>query len=621
MSSSSSSSNDDDSDTSYDSSDENVEFRIVDFSSDDDDDDECSCCRSTENDAYDSVIEDYINRQKLDGLKRLREEVDWESKKERARVFWQIYFLISDWEKCPDTPNLRDVFQPAEIERLLVDAVADRFRDKSNNYPGQRFIKFVASCGYKDEPPAESPSSCRTTPVHHEAKRKSPDKRNIAELFKIYDGYDVNYADEESGLTHFHVACKFGLQEVVREFLEHGQDADGLPRVAGVASIDTPLILALENLQFLVVRLLLEHGADPNAVNEEGLTPLLVSCKPRPHAMTYLCSKILLDEKYQPVRIDARDESGRTPLHLSLLFDDRRLAELLLSRGADPNLPCTEDGSTPLHIICKRDVDDNSDETENGLLEAFFRSCDERKLTVLIDAKDNEGRTPLETAVANLLPRVVDVLLDRGADLSNFVFPTAARFDARFQSSYRNRIDNVKLRLAACTMMVIECLEKRGYEPKLAAALTVAKLFTKYGLLEKSSSSSSSSPENRWYDDPNLAEKTKRVMMKDDDTSPSLYDLIQLRPEEAAKEFTTTDYFEFALDDDFYPVLSDEEHIKACTLHMCEKLSRGFFRAWAVECFMELTRYQLPIECCEMIVDYSLANRNLCNICLAVTIE
>uniref|UniRef100_A0ABD2XCQ8 Uncharacterized protein n=1 Tax=Trichogramma kaykai TaxID=54128 RepID=A0ABD2XCQ8_9HYME len=51
--------------------------------------------------------------------------------------------------------------------------------------------------------------------------------------------------------------------------------------------------------------------------------------------------------------------------------------------------------------------------------------------------------------------------------------------------------------------------------------------------------------------------------------------------------------------------------------HLCEKLSRRFFRRYALDSFLDLTRYQLPILCCEMILDESLINKDLYHICLA----
>ncbi|KAL7305462.1 hypothetical protein TKK_0002201 [Trichogramma kaykai] len=59
-----------------------------------------------------------------------------------------------------------------------------------------------------------------------------------------------------------------------------------------------------------------------------------------------------------------------------------------------------------------------------------------------------------------------------------------------------------------------------------------------------------------------------------------------------------------------------EEHKEACYLHLCEKLWRQFFRRWALDPFMKLIHYRLPILCCDMVVE-ELMNKDLYHICLA----
>ncbi|CAB0042755.1 unnamed protein product [Trichogramma brassicae] len=137
------------------------------------------------------------------------------------------------------------------------------------------------------------------------------------------------------------------------------------------------------------------------------------------------------------------------------------------------------------------------------------------------------------------------------------------------------------------------------------------KFFAKRGLFEKSGHL-----EPNWYEDEEIASKVKEVMTKAD---LSLYDLMRLRPREAEKLCTNTDFCRFILPSaksfqrwKQLPVESRE----ACAMHLCDKMSRRFFRDWALDSFLELIHYRLPILCCEMIID-NLTNQDLCNICLA----
>ncbi|MCY4386808.1 MAG: ankyrin repeat domain-containing protein [Desulfurellaceae bacterium] len=83
--------------------------------------------------------------------------------------------------------------------------------------------------------------------------------------------------------------------------------------------------------------LLLAAGADPNARNNEGRTPLLEAAD-APGVYAFEVIVVLLEAGADP---NAQDHDGGTALHSQMDFGEDRVAELeraLIQAGADPNL-------------------------------------------------------------------------------------------------------------------------------------------------------------------------------------------------------------------------------------------------------------------------------------------
>jgi ankyrin repeat protein len=118
---------------------------------------------------------------------------------------------------------------------------------------------------------------------------------------------ELAHAWSPDGFTALHYAAFFGQQDAARILLERGA-AVGL--VARNATIHvTPLHSAASGAHPGIVRLLLEHGADPNAGQDGGFTPL----------------------------------------HSAAANDDRESVEALLEAGGDPAL-ANDEGKTPADL-------------------------------------------------------------------------------------------------------------------------------------------------------------------------------------------------------------------------------------------------------------------------------
>ncbi|XP_014230652.1 serine/threonine-protein phosphatase 6 regulatory ankyrin repeat subunit C-like [Trichogramma pretiosum] len=366
---------------------------------------------------------------------------------------------------------------------------------------------------------------------------------------------------------------------------------------------------ALERENRSAFEALLRMGADPNLANlRRGETALHVIARRSLHpryaqSLFEICD---LRGRAPRIRIDVRDEGGDTPLHLALRdmsmnVGVRETVVLLLRKGASLSLVDGR-GSPPLHLICMLGNE------EIGLLDTFFKLCDEREHQVRIDAEDSAGRTPLQWAVANMRLRTIERLLERGADLSSLVFPT----ESYFGDGHLLWMSHLyKFAIAARALDLVDFLEKRGYEFVRSEALTIMKFFDRHRILDRRPRREELDI-NHWLNEPEFADRAKEVTIVQ--PSLTLHDLLRLPIEEASNRFTHRDYYEFwtTYRFRFLPWASQG----VCARRLCEIFCRGFFWDWALDALVEVTHYRLPANCCEMIMD-NLTNKDLMNICAA----
>ncbi|CAB0032099.1 unnamed protein product [Trichogramma brassicae] len=184
-----------------------------------------------------------------------------------------------------------------------------------------------------------------------------------------------------------------------------------------------------------------------------------------------------------------------------------------------------------------------------------------------------------------------------------FIIIIAPIYDSK-DNFFQTLVINVLSRLISSRLLAnVERLETRGYEMSLSDALKVMGFFDWSEMFDTGKS---------WNCSEEFASQAKRAMLN---PNLSLHDLIQLRPDEAARLLADTNpYYHQYLHLKFSEQLQEE--LAACIVHMCEKISRGFFRSWATISFLDLTGCELPVLCCENIIE-NLKNEDFYRICLA----
>jgi ankyrin repeat protein len=268
----------------------------------------------------------------------------------------------------------------------------------------------------------------------------------------LIDGGADLRARLKSGFTPLFFAVREGHIEVTRtllkaganvnEALQHEELGPGVPVTEAVVNGTSPLLMAVHNGHFELAVALLDAGADPND-RRTGFTALhAVTWVRRPDAsdigdpppigsgrLTSLQFVRALVERGANVNARLEKDAPKAPYAATLLKTggstaflmaadraDVPLMRELLKLKADPLLP-NVDNTTPLMAAAGLGTANPLEEagTEAEALEAAQLLLE---LGADVNAVDNNGDTAMHGAAYGNFPAIVQLLVDRGADIN-----------------------------------------------------------------------------------------------------------------------------------------------------------------------------------------------------------
>jgi len=255
-----------------------------------------------------------------------------------------------------------------------------------------------------------------SAPLHHAAERGH---KRIAEIL-VASGADINTKKLYSppGDTPLHCALKAGHKETVKLIIKKGADINA-KNGGGQTPLDIALSLNREDIVELLiekgatfstiheaakfgslekVREFIEGGADVNAKDEDGYTPLSIAVSGgRTDVADFLIAK--------GADVNAKDKEGYTPLYSAIWKDDKDMVKLFVDKGADVNVLPKNDGTPLEYAVWNNDKD---------MAELFIAHG------ARFDAKDNDGWTAFRYAVSQGNGELVEFFVSKGADVSTF---------------------------------------------------------------------------------------------------------------------------------------------------------------------------------------------------------
>ncbi|KAI1305369.1 Histone-lysine N-methyltransferase EHMT2 [Halotydeus destructor] len=206
-------------------------------------------------------------------------------------------------------------------------------------------------------------------------------------------GFDPNNQFEENNNeTALHAASQSGHLVIVHLLIQAGANPN-----AQNASMETPLMQAISAKHSSVVKYLIKAGACVDIRGEDGMSAVHLAAKAgNGDAVGYMLSMTRID-------VNTKDEGGWTPLVWATEHKHLNIVKMLLSKGADPSIQDDEENVGLHWAAFSGDVSISYCLIEMG--------CD-------INAANVHGDTALHIAARRDNYECVVLLLSRGADLT-----------------------------------------------------------------------------------------------------------------------------------------------------------------------------------------------------------
>ncbi len=304
--------------------------------------------------------------------------------------------------------------------------------------------------------------------------RGGPAQAGRVDIAGATRGYRYNeLISSQGGMSALHFAARQGFAGVVKVMVDAGVDLN--QRNAGDRT--SPLLIAIINGHFDLAKYMIEQGADVTVGAFNGVTPLFAvlniqwapkSLYPSPKAYqqqttTYLeLMKVILDQGvdvntrlsrkvwYQAFNSDFAgvDEVGATAFWRAAYANDVAAMKLLVSYGADPNIPTMKPAGRPFTGEGIRQIQDTSGvppipyggpgvlpihaATGVGYGEGFAANSHRyaptgfmpaikylvEEMGADVNAVDHEGNTPVHLCASRGDNACINYLVSKGADVT-----------------------------------------------------------------------------------------------------------------------------------------------------------------------------------------------------------
>jgi len=336
----------------------------------------------------------------------------------------------------------------AEAVRTLLDRGAEvNAKEKSwgqtalmfaSAYDRTAVVKILLAHG------ADTKVTTGTAPVDRakvEANRQrvvqGRDAKEAAERAKANDFYNRGIT-VMGGMTALLFAAREGNLDTIQALISGGADVNQVSAADGTSALTD----AIFNGHYGVAKYLLDHGANPNLVNVNGLAPLYATIDMQYANRTWYPAADISQEKvnyldlmkellargadpnqrinkklwFRRFHDDWVDAVGANAFWRAAQANDVAAMKLLVAHGADTKVATTH-GATPLIVAAGYGYAEQTTVVVPGArLEAVKYLVND--LGADVNAKDDKGYTPLHGAAYVGDNQVIEFLVSRGADIT-----------------------------------------------------------------------------------------------------------------------------------------------------------------------------------------------------------